>query len=301
MLAEPKIEAPVSLPPAKAFSERHSVKALHHLARDPIGVVGLIIVLLVIGGAIFAPLLAPYPPNKIHIEDVLQTPNRQYLLGTDELGRDMLSRIIYGARVSLRVSIGTVLLAVPIGVAIGLAAGYSGGKTDNVISRLLDIAFAFPAILLALLIIAVLGSDLNNVIIALAIVYTPRFARITRGSVLVANTEQYVEAARSYGCTDLRIMTHHILPNIMSPIIVQTTVTLAVAVLAEASLSFLGLGNQPPDPAWGSMLSSGRIYMEQYAHLTIFPGLAIAITVMAFNLLGDGLRDALDPKLRLHH
>ena len=228
----------------------------------------------------------------------LDPPSGRHWLGTDELGRDMLSRIIYGARVSLQVSIGSVLLATPFSVAIGLVAGYTGGWVDNVISRLLDIGLAFPALLLALLVVAIRGTNLNSLTIALTVIYVPRFTRVIRSSVLSVGTIQYVEAARSYGCSELRIMIGHILPNVLSPIIVQATVNLAAAVLAEASLSFLGLGVQPPRSAWGSMLNAGKIYMEQYPHLTIFPGLAIAVTVLGFNFLGDGLRDALDPHLR---
>jgi peptide/nickel transport system permease protein len=241
--------------------------------------------------------VAPYSPTETHLDAVLKGPSSTYLFGTDELGRDLLSRIIYGARISLQVSFGSVLIAVPFGVAFGLIAGYFGGWLDNLISRLVDIAFAFPILLLALLLVAVLGTDLNNLIVALAIVYVPRFTRITRGSVLSAKADLYVDAARSLGCANLRIMLRHILPNIVSPIIVQATVNLATAVISEASLSFLGLGVQPPIPAWGSMLNAGKHYMEQYPHLAIFPGLAIAVTVLGFNFLGDGLRDALDPRL----
>lgn len=279
--------------------QRHEVyRVMWHLGHDAVALTGLAVVLLVIGSAVFAPYIAPYSPTEIHLDAAFQEPSRQYLLGTDALGRDMLSRILYGARVSLQAGVGSVVFAIPFGVALGLVAGYLGGWVDNIISRLVDIGFAFPALLLALLVVAVLGTDFKNLIIALALIYVPRFARITRGSVLSIKTALYVEAARHYGCSALRIMTRHILPNIVSPIIVQATVSLATAVLAEASLSFLGLGVQPPRPAWGSMLNAGKTYMEQYPHLTFFPGLAIAITVLGFNFLGDGLRDALDPSLR---
>jgi peptide/nickel transport system permease protein len=286
-------------PTSRPLRQRHEVyRVLWHLGHDAVALTGLTIVLLIIGSAIFAPYVAPYPPNETNYNALFQGPARQHLLGTDELGRDMFSRIIFGARVSLQVSIGSILLATPLGIVIGLVAGYAGGWVDNVISRIMDISFAFPALLLALLVVAVLGPDLNNLIIALAVIYMPRFGRVIRGSVLSTKTILYVEAARSCGCSNLRIMIRHILPNVLSPIIVQATVTQATAVLAEASLSFLGLGVQPPRPAWGSMLNAGKIYMEQYPHLTIFPGLAIAITVLGFNFLGDGLRDALDPHLR---
>jgi peptide/nickel transport system permease protein len=274
------------------------LRVLRPLIHDGVAVAGFLVVATIVLAAVFAPYIVRYGPNDTDVMAILQGPNAQHPLGTDDLGRDMLSRIIYGARVSLQVSLGTILVATPLGVAIGLVAGYVGGRWDSVISRLLDIGFAFPALLLALLIVAILGVGLTNLTIALIILYTPRFARVTRGSVLLAKAESYVEAARAAGCGELRIMGLHILPNILSPIIIQATITLATAVLAEAGLSFLGLGVQPPTPAWGSMLSAGRVYMEQQPHLTIFPGLAIMLTVLGFNFLGDGLRDALDPRLR---
>jgi peptide/nickel transport system permease protein len=284
---------------SRPFSQqREAYRVLLHLAHDAVALTGLAIVLLIIGLALLAPYVVPYPPTQINNKVLFQAPSHEHLLGADELGRDILSRIIYGTRISLLVSIGSILIAVPFGVSIGIVAGYVGGWGDNIISRLLDIGFAFPPLLLALLVVAVLGTGLINLIISLAIIYVPRFARVTRGQVLSAKNELYVEAARSCGCRDLYIMVRHILPNILSPIIVQATVSLGAAVLAEASLSFLGLGVQPPRPAWGSMLNAGKFFMEQYPHLTIFPGLAIAITVLGFNFLGDGLRDALDPRSR---
>ena len=275
------------------------LRVIWQVGHDLVALTGFLVVVVIIVAAVLAPYVAPYPPNDTDVLAVLQAPSAKHPLGTDDLGRDVLSRIIYGARVSLQVSLGTILFATPIGVAIGLVAGYAGGRWDNLISRILDIGFAFPALLLALLIVAVLGVGLTNLTIALIILYTPRFARVARGSVLVAKAETYVEAARTAGCGEARIMARHILPNILSPVIVQTTITLATAVLAEAGLSFLGLGVQPPTPAWGSMVSTGRVYMEQYPHLTFFPGLAIMVTVLGFNFLGDGLRDALDPRLRV--
>lgn len=271
---------------------------LWHLAHDTVALAGLAIVVSLMAIAVLAPYLAPMSPTEIHLDAVFQKPSREYLLGTDALGRDMLSRILYGARVSLQVGAGSVALALPVGVTLGLVAGYWGKWLDDLISRLVDIGFAFPPILLALLVIAVLGTNFGNVILALAVVYVPRFARISRSAVLSVKHAQYVEAAQQYGCRAVRIMVRHILPNASSPIIVQGTISLATAVLAEAGLSFLGLGIQPPQPAWGSMLNAGKPYMEQYPHLTLFPGLAIAITVLGFNFLGDGLRDALDPHLR---
>lgn len=283
----------------RRMSQRNEFyRVMWHLAHDAVALTGLAVVISVITAAVLAPYLAPQLPTEINVTAAFQKPSLQYLFGTDALGRDMLSRILYGAQVSLQVGVGSVALAAPIGVALGLIAGYSASWVDNIISRMVDVAFAFPPLLLALLMVAVLGTDFRNLIFALALIYVPRFARVVRSSVLSIKNAPYVEAAQQYGCRTGRIMTRHILPNAISPIIVQATVSLATAVLAEASLSFLGLGVQPPRPAWGSMLSSGKMYMEQFPHLTFFPGLAIAVTVLGFNFLGDGFRDALDPSLR---
>jgi peptide/nickel transport system permease protein len=266
--------------------------------RDPAAVLGAVFVVLVVAAATAGPLLAPQDPVTINAGSRLAPPGPQFWFGTDELGRDLFSRIIHGARVSLGVGMTSVALAAVIGVVVGTIAGYRGGILDTILMRLMDIIFAFPAILLALLLVALLGSDLRNLIVALAIVYVPAFARIARGSTLTVAAEPFVEAARSMGATDIRIMTRHIAPNIVAPLIVQFTVTLAYAILVEASLSFLGLGVQPPTPSWGNMLSTGKPFLEVSPWPAVVPGIALFVTVLGFNLLGDGLRDALDPRLR---
>ena len=263
-----------------------------------LAVVGLIILALLVIAAAFGPMFAPYEINDINISERLQGPTTAHWFGTDDLGRDVFSRVIIGARVSLMVGFIAVGIALLVGVPIGLLSGFYGGATDSWLMRFMDILFALPAILLAIAILAVLGPGIVNAMIAIGIVYTPIFARITRGSVLTIKESVFVAAARSLGATDTRILRTHILPNVVAPITVQTSLSLAFAILAEAALSFLGLGVQPPDPAWGRMLAEGRGFFEQAPWMAIFPGLAIVITVMAFNFVGDGLRDALDPQQR---
>jgi peptide/nickel transport system permease protein len=225
-------------------------------------------------------------------------PSLAHPLGTDDFGRDTLSRIMWGARVSLQVGFIAVTVAATIGTVLGLVSGYVGGLIDEIIMRLMDVLFAFPAMLLAIAIMAALGKGVTNAMIAIGIVYTPIFARIARGEVRVLRKAEYVEAARALGANHLRILVAHIFPNSLAPLIVETSLSLAFAILAEAALSFFGLGTQPPDPSWGRMLSEGRAYFQQSVWMGIFPGLAIMLTVMGFNFLGDGLRDAMDPRLR---
>jgi peptide/nickel transport system permease protein len=219
-------------------------------------------------------------------------------MGTDELGRDQLSRIIYGARVSLQVGAVSVVLALVAGALIGIVAGFYRGWIDDWLMRLVDVVFAFPGLVLAIVIAGLLGPSRTNAMIAIGIVYAPAFARVIRGSVLSVMAESYVEAARVVGASDIRIMARHLVPNILAPIIVMATVYLSTAILSEASLSFLGLGTQPPEPSWGGMLNAARRFMELAPWLAIFPGGAIMLVVLGFNFLGDGLRDALDPRLR---
>lgn len=266
--------------------------------RNRLAVTGLVVLFVLLVVAIFADLMAPYGVNELDVANRLAPPGAEHWFGTDELGRDVFSRVIIASRVSLQVGFIAVGIALAVGVPIGLIAGYYGGGVDSTLMRLMDILFSIPAIVLAIAILAALGPSIVNAMIAIGIVYTPIFARVTRGSVLSLRDAVFVRAARSVGATDGRILRTHILPNVIAPIIVQASLSLAFAILAEAALSFLGLGVQPPDPAWGRMLADGRSFFRQAPWMAIFPGLAILITVMAFNFVGDGLRDALDPQQR---
>jgi len=257
---------------------------------------GLTVVLVLL--AVLAPWVAPYRPHEIHPIDSLSPPSSRYLLGTDDLGRDVLSRIIYGARVSLSVGAIAIGIAAAAGVSLGLAAGYVGGRLDALIMRVMDALLAFPAILLAIALMAVLGPSLENAMIAIGIINIPAFARITRANVLSIREKEFVEAARALGAWTSYIAVLVILPNCLSPLIVQGSLGLANAILVEAALSFLGLGVQPPEPSWGSMLAFGRNLLAQAPWYATFPGLAIFVTVLGLNFLGDGLREALDPRLR---
>jgi peptide/nickel transport system permease protein len=273
-------------------------RVTHQIRRHPIGFMGMLIVLFVLLMALFAPLIAPFEPSAQAARRLLP-PSSEHIMGTDELGRDVLSRIIFGARTSLYVGLLSVSIASFLGITVGVLAGFIGGNFDNIIMRFVDIVSAFPTLVLAIVIAGLLGPSLTNAMIAIAIVFSPNFARVSRGSVLTVKNEVYLDAARVIGGKQGHIIMRHILPNIMAPLVILATLSLSVAILAEASLSFLGLGTQPPNSAWGLMLSQGRRFMELSPGLAIFPGLAIMITVLAFNFLGDGLRDALDPRLRL--
>jgi peptide/nickel transport system permease protein len=265
--------------------------------KHKLGVFGSLMVVFLILIALFGNFIAPYDPLEMHTKDALQGPSAKYWLGTDRFGRDQLSRLINGTRVSMTVSFGSILVAAVIGVTIGLISGYYGGYVDSIIMRLLDIIFAFPMLLLALVLVAMLGPSLRNVLIAIGFVQHARFARIVRGSVLSVKEKEYVEGIRSVGARGLTIIFRFILPNVISPIIVQATWGLSIAIMLEAALSFLGLGTQPPMPSWGLMLNESRRFMELAPWMTIFPGLAIMFAVLGFNLMGDALRDALDPRL----
>jgi peptide/nickel transport system permease protein len=269
------------------------------LASARLGVVGAAILFLIILAAIFAPLLAPYGPTQVDVLHFRQAPTLSHPFGTDELGRDILSRVIYGARVSLGVGLISIALALVIGTALGLVAGYFGGWIDNATMRVMDALLSFPALILALAIAAAIGAGLTGATIAIAVVSVPIFARLTRGQVLSVRTTDFVIATQALGASHTRILLRHILPNIVAPLIVQTSLSIALAILAEASLSFLGLGVQPPTPSWGSMVNAGRQYLADAPWLVFAPGLSIFVTVMALNFLGDALRDALDPRLRL--
>ena len=291
-------EAAVPPAPRPSSSRSTSREVLRALLSHKLAVVGLVVLSLFVAVAALGPLLAPYGENEVDVLGRLQAPSADHPFGTDELGRDVLSRVIVAARVSLLVGLVSVSIALVAGVALGLVAGFYGRWVDDVVMRLMDMLFAFPAILLALAILAVLGPGTTNVMIAIGIVYTPLFARITRASVLSVREEVYVRAARSLGVGDLRLLRLHILPNVLAPIIVQTSLSLAFAILSEAALSFLGLGVQPPDPSWGRMLLEGRGFVQQAWWMGVFPGAAIFLVVLSFNVVGDALRDALDPRQR---
>jgi len=260
--------------------------------------IGLCLLIVMVFCAVFAPVLAPYDPYASDLPNSLQAPSVAHLLGTDELGRDILSRILYGARISLLVGVEAVTLALIFGVILGAVAGFYGGKADTIIMGIMDIMLSFPSILLAIAFMTVLGRGLDKAVIAIGIVSIPHYARIVRGSVLSVKENVYVMAARAIGNSDRRLIFVHILPNVLAPIIVRATIGVSVAILEAAALGFLGLGVQPPTAEWGTMLGSGRQTIFNAPHIVTFPGVAITITVMAFNLLGDGLRDVLDPRLK---
>jgi len=273
-------------------------RTVRTLTRNRLVLAGLVMVVGLIVIAALAGLIAPYDPIANNVRAALQPPSSYYYFGTDRFGRDVFSRVIFGSRLSLFVAIVSVTISVIIGVALGLVSGYYRGWIDNLIGRVMDVFFSFPALLLAIGVAAALGPGLNNAIIAIAVVYSPVFGRVVRGPVLVERGKEYVEAARVIGASSPRVILKHVFPNVLSPLIVQATITLSQAILVEAYLSFLGLGTQPPFPSWGTMLQEGRTFLETAPWMSIFPGLAIMLTVLAFNLLGDGIRDVLDPRSR---
>lgn len=270
---------------------------LRRIFRNNSGILGLVIILIYLIVAIFATYLAPYSPLEQHAVDRLQAPSSTYLLGTDEFGRDILSRLMHGATNSLRIALISVTISFVFGTFLGTIAGYTGGWVDNLIMRLADLIFAFPAILLALSIAAALGPGTRNTILAISVVYLPIFARVIRSSVLTIKGMDYIEASRSLGAGHPVIISSHILPNAIAPSIVQVSLALSWSILTEAALSFLGLGTLPPNPSWGSMLSESRTLMEIAPWMAVAPGMAIMFGVLGFNLFGDGLRDVLDPRM----
>lgn len=261
-------------------------------------IVGSIILLFFFFIALFGPLLCHYDPNAIDLKSVYQHPSAEHLLGTDNLGRDMLTRIIVGARISLLVSFAGTIIGSLIGVALGVVAGYYGGLLDSLVSRFVDLLLAFPGLLLAIVVVAILGNGIVNTIAAIAFYSIPYVARMVRGIVITLKNSEYVQACRVMGASDLRIIIAHIIPNSMSQIIVDTTLNLGTAILTASSLSFLGLGVTPPHPEWGAMLSQGREVIRYFPLAAIIPGVAITLVVLSFSIVGDGLRDALDPKLK---
>ena len=293
-------QAVLTLDRAPAALRRRSGTAdfVRRFTRNRLAVAGAAIILAFVLAAIFAPVVAPHDPERQYPTDALQGPSLRYPFGTDNVGRDSLSRVIFGARVSLFVGLTSMALASVIGIPLGLLSGYYGGVLDSVAMRAMDTLLAFPAMLLAIFIVAVLGPSLNNAILAVGIIYIPAFARVTRANVLSLREKEFVEAARCLGASDLRVMGRSVLPNCLSPLLVQFSLGVGYAMLVEAGLSFLGLGVQPPTPAWGQMVGLARNYITLAPWLITFPGLAIFLAVLAFNFLGDGLREAADPRLR---
>jgi peptide/nickel transport system permease protein len=283
--------------PSRSVRDRRW-STLRRAARARLAPFGAAVLLLAITVALLAPVVAPYNPLKQNLNNTLARPDWTHLLGTDNVGRDVFSRVIYGTRVSLVAGFGSVVIAVLVGGLLGLLAGYAGGRVDNLVMRMMDAVLSFPPLVLALALGAVLGAGLTGVVIALGVVYTPTFARLMRGQVLSITAREYVDAARALGAPGWRIAWSHVLPNATAPIVVQASLSVAFAILAEASLSFLGLGIQPPAASWGSMINAGRGYLQQAPWIVFGPGAALFITVVGLNFVGDAIRDALDPRLR---
>lgn len=273
-------------------------KAWKQLRRSPSALIGLVIVILLVLAGVFAPLLTPHDPTRQELIKVLQAPSAEHLLGTDHLGRDILARILYGARLTLFMGFFAVSVGLVFGVPLGVISGYYGGWIDMAIQRVMDLMLSFTTFLLALALVSLLGVGVLNVIIAVGVSTIPRFTRLVRSSVLTIREVTYVEASRALGTKQPRIMLQHVLPNALSPVIIQATLSMGATILTAAGLGFLGLGVQPPTPEWGAMLGEGRNYIFRSPALTTYPGLAIFVAVLGFNLLGDGLRDLLDPQLR---
>ena len=268
--------------------------------RNRLAVIGLFISVFIMLAAVVAPLIANYDTDaiRINVPNRLQSPSIKHIFGTDELGRDIMARIVHGARISLVVGCAAIAVALFIGGALGAIAGYSGGKIDDVIMRCMDVFLCLPDVLLALAIVAAFGTNLVNLTIAIGLAFTPKFSRVVRSAVMTVRGVEYVEAARTIGATNTRVITNHVLINCFGPIMVQVTLYVANAILTIAAMSFIGLGIQAPIPEWGNMLASGRVYMRDHAYIVMAPGLAIFLTILSLNLLGDGLRDALDPRLK---
>ncbi len=271
---------------------------LRRMGKNKLAVAGLIILLAMILIALLAPVISPYPFEETDLYNTFDTPSKAHLFGTDELGRDILSRLMVGTRYSLRIGLLSVAFSAIIGIALGCISGYFGGRTDGIIMRVMDVFSAIPPLVLAIAICAVLGPGINNCILSIAVSGVPTFVRMARASVLNMRKVEYLEAATSINCSTAQIIVKHILPNILAPLIVLMTMQVATNILTASQLSFIGLGVQPPNPEWGAMLAGGRNYIRNYPHMVIFPGVVIMLAVLSLNMVGDGLRDALDPKLK---
>lgn len=288
----------VAIPKVKKKSQLASI--LHRYRKNKLAVLGLIIFLVLVFMAVFANLIADYEGQAItqNVRNRYLAPNAEHIFGTDALGRDVFARVVFGARISLSVGIITILFSLTIGSIIGAAAGYYGGKADNALMRVMDVFLAIPQTLMAICIVAALGTGTLKMLIALSIAQVPQFARIVRSAILSVKGQEFIEAAKAYGSSDVRIILRHIIPNAMGPIIVQATLSVATTILNITMLSFLGIGVQSPTPEWGSMMSEAKGQLRNYPYLVTIPGIFIALTVLSLNLIGDGLRDALDPRLK---
>lgn len=269
------------------------------LIRNKSAMIGFCLLMIIVILCLLAPLIAPQGFNVQHLQEKFQPPSLKHLCGTDNLGRDIFTRLLYGGRISLMIGFVSTLFSAVIGVIIGLFAGFYGGRADNIAMRILDVIMSIPSILLAITIAAALGTGVNSAILAIGIASIPIFARLSRAPIIQLKNEEYIEAARAISAGKLRIMFRHLLPNILSPLIVQITVNVAVSIMLAAGLSFLGMGVQPPNPEWGAIITSGKVYIIDHSYMVTMPGIAMALTVIALNLFGDGLRDCLDPKLKI--
>ena len=274
-------------------------QTLERLVRNKSAMIGFCLLVIIVALCLLAPLIAPQGFNSQNLLEKFQQPSWKHLCGTDNLGRDVFARILYGGRISLLIGFASTVFSAIVGVIIGLFAGFYGGRIDNFAMRLLDIIMSIPSILLAITIAAALGTGVNSAIIAIGVASIPIFARLTRAPIIQVKNEEYIEAARAINASKLRIMLRHLLPNILSPLIVQTTVNVAMSILLAAGLSFLGMGVQPPNPEWGAIITSAKVYIIDHSYMVTMPGIAISLTVIALNLFGDGLRDCLDPRLKI--
>jgi ABC-type dipeptide/oligopeptide/nickel transport system permease subunit len=274
-------------------------QVMERLVRNRSAMIGLCLLLVIVILCLLAPVIAPEGYNQQHIREKFLPPSWEHPCGTDNLGRDIFDRILYGGRISLLIGVVSTLFAAAVGIVIGLYAGFFGGRADNVTMRIIDIVMSIPAILLAITIAAALGTGVNSAIIAIGISSIPIFARLTRAPIIQVKNEEYIEAARAISASNLRIMFRHLLPNILSPLIVQITINVALSIMLAAGLSFLGMGVQPPSPEWGAIITSAKVYIIDHSYMVTMPGIAMALTVIALNLFGDGLRDCLDPRLKI--